>query len=71
MLLVWIGRAVLAGGVALLCAQTALARCERRKNKGVRLRLGPVLKPAAPNKSDMEEIILYPPEVLSHQMGNP
>lgn len=71
MVLVWLGRAVIAGGVALMLLQGRLPVRQRKTNKGVRLRLGPVLKPHAADYSDMEEIILYPPEVLSRQMGNP
>lgn len=70
--IVWLGRAVLAGGVALMLLQGVMPRRQRKTNKGVRLRTGPVLNPeTAPDYSDMEEIILYPPEVLSDQMGNP
>ena len=69
MLLVWLGRAVLAGGVALMLLQGRLSKGQNKTNKGVRLRLGPVMKPNARDDSEMEEIILYPPEVLSRRMG--
>lgn len=68
MLFVWLGRTVLAGGVALMLLQGCMPKRQQRANKGVRLRLGPVMRPDAPE--EMEEIILYPPEVLSRRMRN-
>jgi hypothetical protein len=67
--MMWLGRAVLAVGFALMLLQGRLPNHHKKMNKGVRLRLGPVLKPHATDFSDLEEIILYPPEVLSQQMG--
>ena len=66
----WVGRAVLAGGLALMVLQGRLPKAQTKANKGVRLRLGPVMKPNARDYSEMEEIILYPPAVISQQMGN-